>query len=205
MLHARSSLAALHLLGYCSLGQPSHPYSCMRTQLIALCLLMATAGAAPAPAGDFVGLGPDELQPAMGPRTVALGQSISWHRANRTEVGLLPASYSANWQSAEGQFYLADKPAVYMRSVRGLYMVVQGGVLLPNAPAARPRIFLVQDSTVRRGATLAEAIADTPREPTVLPLVDALLNWASKGHVVLLAEIDDVDVSAKVRVAFSGP
>jgi hypothetical protein len=173
----------------------------MRT-LVALHLLIAAACAAAAPAGDFVGLSPGELRPVPSPRIVAVGHSLSWNRANKTEVGLLPATYSAHWQDADGQFYLADMPAVYMRSVRGQYLLVHGGVMVPNAPGAKPRFFVVQDSSVRRGATLAEAIADTPKEPSVLPLVDALLAWASKGHVMLLAEVDDADVSAKVRAAF---
>lgn len=170
----------------------------------AIVLAGLSTGAQAAPPGEFAGVNPKDLQVVSGPKSVVLTDRLFWIRASKnTELGLLPSKYTVNWHDSEGQFFLAEKPAFYMRTVRGQYLLARGGVLMPHVPTAKPRFFFVQDDQVKTGKTLEEAISHTPEEPGFVPLLDALLNWASRGHVVALAEIDDEALTQKLRVWFT--
>lgn len=174
---------------------------------LAVLLLALMSGVQAAPPGEYAGVSPKDLQAVPDARSVDLGERLVWTRSARnTELGVLPGKYTAHWQDAQGQYFLAAGPAFafYMRSVRGQYLLARGGVLLPHAPSARARFFFVQDDRVQTGKTLEEAIsAHTPDEPGAAPLLDALLNWASRGHVVALAEIDDDALNERLRAAFT--
>lgn len=179
----------------------------MRKPSFLVVLLFAlTAGAQAAPPGEFAGVNPKDLQPSPEAGTVDLVERLVWTRSARnTELGVLPGKYTAHGQDAQGRYFLATSPAFafYMRSVRGQYLLARGGVLLPHAPTARARFFFVQDDRVKTGKTLEEAMAHTPDEPAAVPLLDALLNWASQGHLVALAEIDDDALNERLRAAFA--
>jgi hypothetical protein len=175
---------------------------------LAVLLLALMSGVQAAPPGEYAGVSPKDLQAVPDARTVELGERLVWTRSARnTELGVLPGKYTAHWQDAQGQYFLAAGPAFafYMRSVRGHYLLARGGVLLPHAASARARFFFVQDDRVKTGKTLEEALsAPAPDEPAAaVPLLDALLNWASRGHVVALAEIDDDALNERLRAAFT--
>jgi hypothetical protein len=173
---------------------------------LAALLFALAAGARAAPPGEYAGVSPKDLQAVPDARSVDLGERLVWARSARnTELGVLPGKYTAHWQDAQGRYFLATSStfAFYMRSVRGQYLLARGGVLLPHVPSARARFFFVQDDRVKTGKTLEEAMAHTPDEPAAVPLLDALLNWASQGHLVALAEIDDDALNERLRAAFA--
>ena len=126
--------------------------------MLRYCLIIVivglTTGAQAAPPGEFAGVNPKDLQAVSSSQTVALTDRLFWSRASKnTELGLLPGKYTVNWQDSEGQFFLAERPAFYMRTVRGQYLLARGGVLIPHAAGARPRFFFVQDDQVKTGKT----------------------------------------------------
>lgn len=176
----------------------------MRRYCITLILAGLVASTAAAPPGEYAGVSPKDLQAVPSSRTVVVADRLSWNRVSKkTELGILPSKYTVHWQDSEGQFFLAETPAFYMRTVRGQYLLARGGVLMPHVQTSTPRFFFVQEDRIRSGKTLEEAIAQTPEDPAFVPLLDALLNWASRGYVVALAEIDDESLNQKLRATFS--
>jgi hypothetical protein len=169
-------------------------------------LAAMVASASAAPPGEYAGINPKDLQATPISSTVELAERLAWNRiSKKTELGLLPDKYTVSWQDAEGRFFLAAAPAFYMRTVRGQYLLARGGVLLPHDRTAKPRFFFVQDDQVKSGKTLEEAIAHVPAGPAFVPLIDALLNWATRGYLVVLAEVDDDALNEKLRATFAAP
>lgn len=177
-----------------------------------LLIALATSGALysqAAPRGEFVGVDPKQLTKVSPAVHVRLNESLAWSReGNGTELGLLPGDYECQANDADAKFFVGREATCYVRTVRGDYLVAPGGLWLPDAAELAPRFFIVQrPNSLRRGPTLATATAATPAQPVLYPpgmaVVDALLQWASDGQMMLLAEINDAALVAKIRAAFA--
>lgn len=152
------------------------------------------------------------LQAAPVQVVVDLTEQITWVRKSESwmqrdvEQGLLPGKYGLQLRDADGVYHLGPELAVYMVE-RSSVAVFRGGVFIPTSQAASPRLFAVEEGNPRRGKTLAEAIGSQPPGGTILPLGIALIEaWAvasNRGNLVLLQEIQDDVVAAKLRTIFN--
>jgi hypothetical protein len=151
------------------------------------------------------------LQAAPVQAVVDLTEQISWVRKSESwmqrdvEQGLLPGKYGLQLRDADGVYHLGPELAVYVVE-RNSVAVFRGGVFIPISQAASPRLFAVEEGNPRRGKTLAEAMNSQPPGGTIFPLGIALIEtWAiasNRGNLVLLQEIQDDVVAAKVRAIF---
>lgn len=168
--------------------------------LIAFCVLSGASFAQ-----EFVGVDSKTVRQIAEPKTTQLKENLVWNRVQKgTELGLLPGLYAATSETDSGLFYLGKEASLFMKTVRGQYLVAFGGVWLPKSKDAKPRFFLVQDDTVRRGATLQEAASSKPDSPNFSPgwLTNMLILAATRGSLVLLAEIDDPAIANRLRAEF---
>lgn len=153
-----------------------------------------------------------KLQTVAAPVSIDLAEQISWVRKAESwtqrdvEQGLLPGKYEFQLKDANGVYHFGTGLAVYMVE-RNSVAVFRGGVFVPNAPTASPRVFAVEEGNPRRGKTLAEALSSQPPGPTILPLGIALIEaWSvesNRGNLVLFHEMRDDAVASKVRALFN--
>ena len=156
-------------------------------------------------AQEFLGVDSKSVRQIADPKTTQLKEKVVWTRTEKgTELGLLPGVYAATSEIDTGRFYVGKEPSLFMKTVQGQYLVAFGGVWLPVSKERKARFFIVQDDTVRRGATLEEAALSKTDAPYNGPgwLINMLILAATKGSLVLLAEIDDQSVVDHLRAEF---
>lgn len=178
-----------------------------RRQLICAIAGFGTATVGAAPRGEYVGVSAKGLVKVDGAQSVLVEQPFVWTRlSNNTEFGLLPGQYGCQSRDSDARLFVGRQATLYMRSVRGEYLVAPGGVWLPDSPDVKARFFIVQrKETLRRGPTLKAALEVPLDAPFLLPgdaILDAMLQWASDGHMMLLPEIDDPLLLARLRDRF---
>jgi hypothetical protein len=178
----------------------------IRSLIFCLALIVLCIAPGLSNAQEFVVVNPNLVRAVVVSTTARLPDKATWVRSQKgTELGLLPGVYTASSETEFGRFYLGAVPSLFMKTVRGQYLLAYGGVWLPQSQDHRPRFFFVQDDTVRRGATLEEAISAVPAEPYQGSgwLLNMILLSATRGNLVQLAEIDDQALVDRLRTEFA--
>lgn len=83
------------------------------------------------PTQELLGIGPKSVRQISDPKTIQLKEKVVWNRIEKgKELGLLPGVYEATSEADAGRFYVGKGPSLFMKTVRGQYLVAFGDVWL---------------------------------------------------------------------------